>query len=259
VEEDIRVPRYDIDKRHFAFFFDGVFSTNAFILLDIVFAPTHYQDIQHVGIKNYLLDTTEPITMVDVPSVHDLLADKLGAFAPNTIGKKLGEGRDIEVIKQMYDVSFLMKHYSLSPSFDQIYMAMANAEIVRRKMTCDYRTPICDTIRTAGIILTEGKTDSSQYVILKEAIRKFTHYVRDLSFTVEQAKTCAIYAIYASLLVLSGGKESFDRISERQLELRSTYRVFIPVKKWLRRTDGKLFVVMEKCLQVMEFFEIEID
>lgn len=37
VEEDIRVPRYDIDKRHFTFFFNGVFSRNAYVLLDIVF------------------------------------------------------------------------------------------------------------------------------------------------------------------------------------------------------------------------------
>lgn len=259
VDEDIRIPRYDIDKRHFAFFFDGVFSSNAYILLDIVFAPSHYQDIQRVGIKNHLLDTAEPVTMVDVPSVHDLLADKLGAFAPNTIGKKLGEGRDIEVIKQMYDVSFLMKHYSLSPSFDRIYMAMANAEIARRGLTCDFKTPIYDPVRTAGVILTKGKTDPSQYAILKEAIRKFVYYVRDLSFTIEQAKICAIYAIYASLLVLSEGKESFDRLSERQLELRSAYRVFIPVKKWLRRTDGELFMVLEKCLQVTEFFDIDIN
>jgi predicted nucleotidyltransferase component of viral defense system len=258
VKEDVRVPRYDIDKRHFVFFFNGIFSMNAYVLLDIVFDKSHYQDIQRVRIKNYLLDTSEDVTRVNMPSIHDLLADKLGAFAPNTIGKKLGEGRDVEVIKQMYDVWFLMKHYSLSPSFDQIYLAMANAEILRRGLTCDFKTPIIDTIRTAGNILTEGKLDPNQYVLLKAAIRKFVNYVRDLTFTVELAKTGAIYSIYAALLVLSGGKDRFDQFSNEQVEFLDSYKVFIPTKRWLRRANNELYELFDKCLHVMGYFSIHV-
>ena len=259
VEEDVRVPKFDIDKRHFAFYFNGIFSTSAYVLLDIVFDSSHYQDIRQVEIKNYLLKTTGELTVVSMPSVHDLLADKLGAFAPNTIGKKLGEGRDVEVIKQMYDVSFLMKHYLLSPSFDQIYIAMVEAEILRRGMICDFKTPLLDTIRTSANILTEGKLNPKQFVLLKEAIRKFIYYVRDFSFNVESAKTCAIYSAYAALLALSGSQEQFDRISEEHPDLSDSYKVFIPVNRWLRRTDPELYELFQKCLDVMWFFAIKLD
>ena len=258
VKEDVRVPRYDIDKRHFVFYFNGYFSTYTYVLLDIVFDNYHYQDIQDVGIKNYLLDTSGEVTKVKVPSIHDLLADKLGAFAPNTIGKKLGEGRDVEVIKQMYDVFFLMKHYSLSPSFDQIYITMANVELLRRGLTCDFKTPLFDTIRTAGNILTEGQLDPSQYVLLKGAIRKFVSYVRDLTFTVDSAKTAAIYSIFAALLILSGGKDRFDQFSNEQVKFLDSYRVFIPAKRWLRRVNNELYELFDKCLHVMGYFSIQV-
>jgi len=258
VEEDVRIPKFDIDKRHYSFYFNGVFSTNAYVLLDIVFDSSHYQDIRQVEIYNYLLSTSGEPRVVSMPSVHDLLADKLGAFAPTTIGKKLGEGRDVEVIKQMYDVFFLMKHYSLSPSFDRTYIAMAEAEILRRSLPCNFKAPLVDTIRTSANILTEGKLNPNQYILLKEAMRKFIYYVRDFTFTVESAKTCAIYSIYAALLVLSGGQERFDQLSEEKTALLDSYKALIPVNRWLRRTNKELYELFEKCLYVMQFFAIEL-
>lgn len=204
------------------------------------------------------MEVLDNITMVNMPSIHDLLADKLGAFAPNTIGKKLGEGRDVEIIKQMYDVFFLMRHYALSPSSDQIYIAMANAEILRRGMTTDYKTPIYDTIRTAANIVTDGKLDSNQYDLLKGAIRKFDNYVRDLTFTIDEAKAGAIYTIYAALLVLSGGKDQLDQFSNEQENFLESYTVFIPAKRWLRRTNHELYELFDECLHVMAYFSIQV-
>ena len=138
-------------------------------------------------------------------------------------------------------------------------MKMAQAELERRGMIGDYKTPIYDSIRAAASILTEGKINPSQYVFLKDALRKFIYYVRDLSFTVEQARICSIYTIFAALLVLSGGKDNFDQIAENHRDFRNSYRVFIPAKKWLRRTDEELFILLDKCLNVMEYFAIDID
>ena len=47
---------------------------------------------------------------VQIPSVNCILGDKLTAFAPHTTGIPLNVGKDMEIMKQMYDVSILIDH-----------------------------------------------------------------------------------------------------------------------------------------------------
>lgn len=251
IEENVRQPKHNIDKQHFEFYYDGVYGKETFILLDVAYGLNHYSDVQKVKISNYLLEVIKDISEVSVPSVHDFIADKLGAFAPNTIGKKIGEDRDVEVIKQMYDVSFFMKHYSLKPSFEKIYIKMATSEIISRGLDCDYKDTLYDTIRTSSNIVVEGKLNTNQYKLLKVAIRKFSSFVKDYNFNVESSKNCAIYSMYASLLVLSGGKQKFDNNVKKLTMYPNSYRVFKPVMKGLRRTNNQVFVILEECLLVM--------
>ncbi len=52
---------------------------------------------------------TEP-SWVNVPSVEDVLGDKLTAFAPETTGipyYKNGDSKAMEIIKQLYDIGSL--------------------------------------------------------------------------------------------------------------------------------------------------------
>ena len=44
---------------------------------------------------------------VTIPELNCILGDKLTAFAPHTTGIPLGVGKDVEVLKQMYDVASL--------------------------------------------------------------------------------------------------------------------------------------------------------
>ena len=117
VEENVRQLKHNIDKQHFEFFYDSIYGEDIYILLDVVYDESHYQDLKKVEVSNHLVKVDLPIVYVNIPSIHDLLSDKLCAFAPNTIGKKLGESRDVEVIKQMYDVSYLFRHYPMDPTF----------------------------------------------------------------------------------------------------------------------------------------------
>lgn len=54
---------------------------------------------------------------VSVPSANCILADKLTAFAPHTTGIPLNCGKDMEVMKQFYDVSSLLEIFT---DFQQI-------------------------------------------------------------------------------------------------------------------------------------------
>jgi hypothetical protein len=195
---------------------------------------------------------------VDIPSIHDLLADKLTAFAPGTIGKKLGEGRDIEVIKQMYDVSFLIRHYPLAPSYRQTYVNMANGEITRRKLEIGFDEVLYDTIRTAMNIITEGMIDQTQYETMKIAIRGFVSYVRDGDFNVGKAKEAALDVLFAALLVLCDTYEAFVSIVDGAQEFLQEYKVFSSARKSLLALDPSLGHKFNQHLKVMSHFKIKL-
>lgn len=224
-----------------------------------MFESSHYQDVVQKEIENHLIDIDTPKQSIRIPSVHDLLSDKLCAFAPKTIGKKLNEGRDVEIIKQMYDVSYLFNHYPMNPTFHLIYKGIANQEIKNRKLDISYKDSVKDTILTSLNILTEGKIDSHQYTFLREAIKRFKSFVRDHSFTVEDAKICAINNLYAGLLILVEGNENFVKISSEQKEYLKEYKMFIRVKKWLRVVGPDYYDIFDNCLKVMSFLNIQIE
>jgi len=258
VSENVRQPKHNIDKQHFEFYFDSIYSNETYILLDVVYESSHYQDVIRKEIENHLIDIGDEKQYVNIPSIHDLLSDKLCAFAPKTVGKKLNEGRDVEVIKQMYDVSYLFNHYLMNPDFHLIYKGIANQEIKNRKLDITYLNTVHDTILTSLNILTEGKIDSTQYTYLRDAIRRFKSFVRDHSFNVDDAKICAINNLHAGLLVLVEGNENFIVIASEQNGFLEEYKLFIRVKKWLRVVGPDYYDIFDNCLKVMSFLNIKL-
>lgn len=75
----------------------------------------HYEDVVELPVDGPFLKVDGIPNMVKVPSVGDILGDKLTAYAPNTTGipyfKKTqgGNERDcsMEIIKQLYDIARL--------------------------------------------------------------------------------------------------------------------------------------------------------
>ena len=101
----------DIPKSHSKFFYQVAFKAESdatsFILLDVLYEDCHYMDPQTVAIESPFLETTGDKVYVQVPSISDILGDKLTAFAPETTGipyYKNDKLATLEVIKQLYDV-----------------------------------------------------------------------------------------------------------------------------------------------------------
>lgn len=258
VREDKRKPKHDIDKQHFEFYYYGAINGETYILLDVVYDESKYSDLKQIKVQNYLIKTKTPDVYVTVPSVHDLLADKLCAFAPNTVGKRLNEGRDSEVIKQMFDVSFLMKHYPLSPSYKMIYEHIARSEIKRRNLEIDTIDVLKDTIKTSLNIISDGKIDISQYQMLKKAISGFSSFTRNMSFNIAKAKESALDALHASLLVLTENEDNLVRIAENQVDYLDEYKIFKNSRKQLAAINPELPKILNHYLKCMSYFELSI-
>lgn len=133
MEEQKRVGKNNIVKRHFKFTYDSPINQKPFyILLDVLFEENHYAEVVRKEIRNDLLLTEPQYLSVELPSADCILADKLTAFAPHTTGIPLNVGKDMEVMKQFYDVVSLLEIFTDSSKILPTYQRIAQAEIAYR-------------------------------------------------------------------------------------------------------------------------------
>ena len=108
-EEKIRKGKNDIVKRHFKFTYNSPVSRKPFyILLDVLFEENLYGKTEEKEIKMDMLLCDGEALKVTVPDIDSILGDKLTAFAPHTSGISIDAGKNMEIMKQMYDISSLI-------------------------------------------------------------------------------------------------------------------------------------------------------
>lgn len=97
-------------KFHYQIAYNSALQRTEYILLDVLYEESHYNKVNTVSIESPFVKWETIPPKVKVPSVEDILGDKLTAFAPNTSGipyTKNGVSRSLEIMKQLYDVGRL--------------------------------------------------------------------------------------------------------------------------------------------------------
>ena len=190
VEEDIRKPT-DIIKRHFKFYFKSLYETSddntePYVLLDIVFDNMKYVELSKYKINSHFVETDDPYLEVNIPSIDEMLGDKLTAFAPKTIGilyvrPHQFRSKHVEIIKQLYDVAKLYDNMSNIDIVKETYIKVANVQIKNRALSLNYKDTLNDTIEACKLIITQNKkeTDNENYAILKKGYDGFKNYTVD--------------------------------------------------------------------------------
>lgn len=107
--------------KHFRAFYESVVDPSRphSIQLDVILAESPYASIERRSIQTSFVELEEDIA-VPVPSPSSLLADKVAAFAPSTIGYPYqpiiartgspAEPRPIKVVKHLFDIGELALH-----------------------------------------------------------------------------------------------------------------------------------------------------
>lgn len=97
-EEQVRIGRNSIEKRHFKFTYQSpVTGKDIYILLDILFSENPYTRVVDCEIRNDLLLTEPEYLLVKTPDINCILGDKLTAFAPHTTGIPLNESHYTQI------------------------------------------------------------------------------------------------------------------------------------------------------------------
>ena len=211
-EEDFRKGKNGILKRHFKFtYYSHVRNTNFYILLDVVFSHLPYAKTMQKEICNDFLLTTDNNLSVTIPTADCILGDKLTAFAPHTTGVLLGNGKELEIAKQLFDIATLSDYLSDFDLFATTYKTAVTEESAFRghDWTCD--DVLHDTIRACVSIISRGRIDREDYWEYLRGIKSLKNHILENSYNTDKMTWKVCKVMYLASCLVSGN--AFHRIS----------------------------------------------
>lgn len=121
VEQNIRVNSASkrMDLEHYKFFFNSITDgSEKYILLDVAYESNKYPVIINKRIECNDLGIHSNLS-VNLPSIESILGDKLTVLAPYSTGISYNSDKELELMKQLYDV-------------DKLFNAAMNIEIIKK-------------------------------------------------------------------------------------------------------------------------------
>lgn len=213
----------NIPKSHSKFFYKIAFRDNdsrpGNILLDVLYEESHYNNVERVPIQSPFLSLDGKPFMVTIPSVNDILGDKLTAFAPSTSGIPYFKGINdcnLEIAKQLYDIGRLFDAFDDLPVVSSVYDKIARVELSYRTKEEDPSLSLKDTFETALCLSTRGAAGQGDFTALQNGISRLRSFMYMGKYQIEQASADAAKAAYLSALI-SKGAESFERYDGRSI------------------------------------------
>ena len=196
-EEQVRFGKNRIEKRHFKFtYLSPVRNSEFYILLDVLFEDHQYLRTVKRPISNDLLLPSEKPHEVEMPDVNCILGDKMTAFAPHTTGIPLGCDKDLEVVKQFYDVATLVAEFDSLELVQGTFNRLVPIEAGYRGVEVDPDDVLSDIISTAHSIGSRGKVGSADYPSLLRGMKALGGHVYGERFSAETAIQLAPQVMY---------------------------------------------------------------
>jgi predicted nucleotidyltransferase component of viral defense system len=174
-----------VPKAHFRFTYQPLCKTNqqsCYILLDILYDSSPYISTMQIPIETGFLPTDKPLANVTVPSIDNILGDKLTAFAPNTSGIpyfKSNNSRSMEIIKQLFDIGNLFDNLSDIKTISKAFSNIAIKELEYRKIEQNPLVVADDIIQTSLCLSSRGlygKGNISELISGIKKIKKLSNY-----------------------------------------------------------------------------------
>jgi len=174
-------------------------------LLDILFEDVHYENVVKIPIQSTFVPIIGEPLLVDVPSLEDLLGDKLTAFAPNTTGIpyfKREDSMSMEIMKQLYDIGNLLDAVSDAKVIKSTFYRFAATELTYRNIDgIDEKDVLEDIFQTSLCIVTRGADGRGDFEQLLQGIQRIKNFIFSENFQLEKAILHASRAAYLSALI----------------------------------------------------------
>ncbi|MCD4732166.1 MAG: nucleotidyl transferase AbiEii/AbiGii toxin family protein [Bacteroidales bacterium] len=197
-----------IKKAHYKFYYNPIHKTHSeeeYILLDILYEKSNYQNIIELPINSKFLILNDKEVAVQVPSHEDILGDKLTAFAPNTTGIpyfKSDHSMSMEIMKQLYDIASLVDVVDNMDIVNETFKVFSKTELVyREKDDLNYDDVLEDIIQTSLCIVSRGVAGTGDFTELQAGIQRVSRFIFSEPFHLEIAITLASKAAYIAIAI----------------------------------------------------------
>lgn len=201
-EEINRLNVNNIPKAHYKFYYKSVLDgAEKYILLDILFEENPYIELVEKDIECTFLEVGKIPAKVIMPAIDCILGDKLTAFAPNTTGILYGNNKELEIIKQLFDVSNLIDEATNLQVARDTFINISKRELKYRNLKyLTFNNVLDDVIETAIVIAFRGSIDIEKYKLLEQGIKRIKSYIFSRNYIVEDAVLSAAKVAYISVL-----------------------------------------------------------
>lgn len=210
-----------IPKQHFKFHFKSEYGMNEtdYILLDVLYDSNTYSSIIEKDIDTAFLNLNSTPTKVKTPDINSITGDKLTTFAPNTTGIKFKSGKEIEIIKQIFDIGILFDKVDNLDHVRKSFIETAKSEIEYRKLTIKETEVLDDIVNSSLIVAKRENQSNNKDKEMFEEIRKglvgFKEYTVFRNFNLEKLiETTSKAAYLAALIKTNSGELKKDLIPE---------------------------------------------
>ena len=206
-EEQVRNAETAISKKHYKFFYTPLHKTNKeeeYILLDILLENVNYRELIQLPIESTFVPSIGDSLLVDIPSLEDLLGDKLTAFAPNTTGIPYVKNEDsmsMEIIKQLYDIGNLFDVANNIDTLKATFNIFAEIELTYRPVENTVPDVLEDIFQTALCIASKGTDGKGNYTELVVGIQRVNPFIFSENYHLEKAIVHASKAAYLSTII----------------------------------------------------------
>lgn len=197
-----------IPRGHYGVFFtpaQALNRTEPAVALDVLHEEHSYPVLLTAPVQSDFLVMAGPPQLVRIPSIESITGDKLTAFAPTTTGIRYGQGKEQEIIKQLFDVGILFDEVQQLDIVQAAYQPTVRKELGYRSLPIAPADVLTDTIRTSlhlAHLKLNRLADATAARELAAGITAFAFFPLTTRFRTDEAATSAAKAAYLAARLL---------------------------------------------------------
>lgn len=206
-----RVQLNNVPKTHSKFYYEITYkygnAPEEFILLDVLYEDCLYDSTNLLDIACPFIKLDGDPLKVRVPSVNDILGDKLTAYAPNTSGIpyiKNGRNKSLDIIKQLFDISRLMDNATDFSIVANVFRRIGATELKYRNIDPDVNLILNDIRETSLCLSTYGKEGNGNYEALVDGVSRIHSFTYMERYPLEAAIVDASKAAFLATMIEKG-------------------------------------------------------
>jgi hypothetical protein len=249
----------NVAKMYAKFYYQVTYTTKnntEYILLDVLYENIYYDNIVQLPIENRFLKTKGETILINVPSLDDMLGDKLTAFAPNTTGIPYFKGNkscSMDIIKQLFDIASLFDLLDDMNVVAKTFQKFASMELSYRNLNTENIEQVIDDIfNTALCICLQGKIDREHFRLLQDGIKRIQNFIHSEKYNLDSAILNASKTAYLATL-LKYKLTEIEKYENQQQVINRTISMPLNTKlNKLKKSNPEAFFYWYKVFEVQQ-------